>query len=648
MPALSVVGDDLMGTTISASLMMNAESSQAWSTIGLDQWIGAGKWWLYRAQLELHTIKDPGQSVAVAAYANLIKAGWILADVIPGHPQYSFISASRGSEIGSLSTEVKNEFSRITALAMVVPALGELSSQHLRLWESIPDKAPILRPCKGSQDFKTWRADGGEHVLFRAFASHSADQFPSKRCILLFLVHENAKAARLVVQDQYGDIVMAISIHKHVNLDHPGIFQPVPDSTCVYVNEQRFILDCLQEAKVLRTMIEATEFYLSGRRADHGSLEDLKAYMLLTAVKNQEELAVAKIRQQISATDDFAERNQKGSLALLAVSMALQWIKGRPFQNDRDDHYSYTRSRLGSLLDWAVVCIHTTLIEFLVGEIPVYDAGSPPSRSWDQFRMNSLMLSAAFGNEAVVRWLLDNTVRDMGTSLPLASSLDKAIRPGHANAVAALINAGAYPGKNVAREVLRSPLSEPVIHAILALIYATQSGSESSLRAAADRGHEGAIVLLPYTLMKEMDKEGYLSMAHDSGFFEQVVAAFAKLPNILPAFALTLMTAERRRTQVLLEVNELPPIGDVMIYLNSYHAYIEDVPEGLSAHHKKAIKVETIGEFTFTVLHQEESLIFSARTDESDKIRLYLEINGHKQELELCSFLDSTTKLPID
>ena len=48
-PALSAFDDDLMSTTLSASLMTNAEASQPWSTIGFDQWIGAGKWWLFRA-----------------------------------------------------------------------------------------------------------------------------------------------------------------------------------------------------------------------------------------------------------------------------------------------------------------------------------------------------------------------------------------------------------------------------------------------------------------------------------------------------------------------------------------------------------------------------------------------------------------------
>ena len=210
-PALSVLDDELMSTTLSARLMADAEASQTWSTIGFDQWMGAGKWWLLRAQLVLRTITEPKQSVTPAVYADLIKAGWILADAIPCHPQFPFISASKSSELRLVSDEVKKEFSRVTDLAMAVPALDALSSQDMRLWESIPVKAPPLRPYKDSRKLDAWKVDGGEHALFRRFAFRELDSVTTSPCILLLLVHESAIAARLIAQDQYGDIVKAIS-----------------------------------------------------------------------------------------------------------------------------------------------------------------------------------------------------------------------------------------------------------------------------------------------------------------------------------------------------------------------------------------------------------------------------------------------------
>ena len=208
---------------------------------------------MLRAQFELRAITEPGQNVAPAAYANLIKACWILVDVIPCHPQLPFISASKSLELRSLSAEVKNEFSRITALAMHVPALDELRSQYLRLWECVPVKAPLPRPYKVSQNLDAWRIDGGEHVLFRRFALRKVmTSVTTSPCILLFLVHENAKAARLIAQDQSGDIVMATSFQEYVEFGYDGKF--------VTVDEEKFVLDHLQEVQVLCTMIEATNF----------------------------------------------------------------------------------------------------------------------------------------------------------------------------------------------------------------------------------------------------------------------------------------------------------------------------------------------------------------------------------------------------
>ena len=646
-PALSVVDDDLMSTTLSASLMMNAESSQPWSTIGFDQWIGAGKWWLYRAQLELHTIKGPRQSVAAAAYADLIKAGWILADVIPGHPQYPFISASKSSDIQSLSTEVKNEFSRITALAMVVPALHGLSSQDLRLWESIPVKAPILRPYKVSQDLNAWRADGGEHVLFRRFAFREMDLVMSSPCILLFLVHENAKAARLIAQDQYDEVVRAISF--------PDLsFQNVnrgKDGKSVMVGKEKFVLGHVQEAQVLCNMIEATTFYLLGRQADHASLKDLKAYMLLTAVKNREQEAAAQIRQEIFKIDNNVDNDQTGSLARLAVSITSQWIKGQLFRVDRyqfDGHHQHNWGPKCSLLDWAVICNHTTLTEYLLSEDLVPDTWPQQPGCW-----NSLRLSASYGNAPVVRWCLNNPrYRDTD----LTSSLCAAIVSGYEKVVADFIDAGVVlhdDDYDITHCALESPLSKVVIHAILAMAYATMPGSDIGLQQAADRGHEGAIVLLSYAeTVKRLNSPVYSShLTRDSGLFKRVLAVLAIVPNIGPAFELTLMTVERRRTKVRVKVDLAPRIHDVRIYLESYHAYIEDVPEGLSGYHKKAIEVGMSREFLFTVIHQEESLTFSVRRASLYPLAcqsVHMEVNGHNQEIVACYGSYTNVVLPVD
>ena len=45
-PAVSVVNDDVFKETLTAAFMKNAEIVQPWSTIGVNQWIESGRWWL--------------------------------------------------------------------------------------------------------------------------------------------------------------------------------------------------------------------------------------------------------------------------------------------------------------------------------------------------------------------------------------------------------------------------------------------------------------------------------------------------------------------------------------------------------------------------------------------------------------------------
>jgi len=49
-PLVSATGDDeIFQVSLSAALMENAEEVlQPWNTIGADQWIQAGKWWLLK------------------------------------------------------------------------------------------------------------------------------------------------------------------------------------------------------------------------------------------------------------------------------------------------------------------------------------------------------------------------------------------------------------------------------------------------------------------------------------------------------------------------------------------------------------------------------------------------------------------------
>jgi len=50
-PSVSVVDNVTFRASFSAALMKNAEVLQPWGTIGADQWIQAGRWWLLKVCL---------------------------------------------------------------------------------------------------------------------------------------------------------------------------------------------------------------------------------------------------------------------------------------------------------------------------------------------------------------------------------------------------------------------------------------------------------------------------------------------------------------------------------------------------------------------------------------------------------------------
>jgi hypothetical protein len=112
----------------SEKCMKAAEISQRWTAIGIEEWIKAGRWWLLRVRIqpkrlqgpekfhsqllvvqahwELREIKD---TLPHQAYVNLIKASWILVDIIAVHPQLSYIETSVRFDVMRLTEVRKNK-----------------------------------------------------------------------------------------------------------------------------------------------------------------------------------------------------------------------------------------------------------------------------------------------------------------------------------------------------------------------------------------------------------------------------------------------------------------------------------------------------------------------------------------------------------
>ncbi len=61
-----------------------------------------------QAQMDLYAVESLEQKVTLVAYTNMIKASWILIDIIARHPQMPFLSATAHAEVQILSTVQKH------------------------------------------------------------------------------------------------------------------------------------------------------------------------------------------------------------------------------------------------------------------------------------------------------------------------------------------------------------------------------------------------------------------------------------------------------------------------------------------------------------------------------------------------------------
>lgn len=109
-PTVSSIENQGFGTPLlTKALMKNAEIGQRrWASIGVDEWIQAGRWWLlkvftllnhiscltlYQSQSVSYMRDSPEKMLSKQGYADLVKASWILVDLIAQHPQLNLLGS---------------------------------------------------------------------------------------------------------------------------------------------------------------------------------------------------------------------------------------------------------------------------------------------------------------------------------------------------------------------------------------------------------------------------------------------------------------------------------------------------------------------------------------------------------------------------
>ena len=611
-PSVSAVDDELFKTSLSAALMMSAEATQPWSTIGLDQWIESGRWWLLRSQMELYAVTVPQQKVPLAAYTNLIKASWILVDIIACHPQVPYIKANTHSEVQQLSAELKNEFSRLSALGSIIPDLSELEGQDLRIWET-QARGPLLRPHKDSRRLDEWTVDGGEQVLFQRFALCKlrvlTEALP---CILLFLVRGNGQSARLVAQNQNGAIIMAVSFQTPV--------QTLESDSSVEVNGEKITFNTVQDARHLGCLIEATNFYCCGRKADHASLENLKAYVLIMAVKNEKKDVVEQLLQRISPKDDAV----KSESFVVASMLASQRLANQLIEPSESNPQGSTIP----LFRWAVQCGLVSLVKVLLMELPMTDV-----EDWQG--LTPLGFASFCGHEPIVRLLINSGTDIEDTDRSCLVALPHACSEGHEGVARLLLRSGAEVGKNLNAINIYSTYKSRALH------LAVRNGHKNIVQLLIDRGadieaqdyegftplckatrlyHESIINLLleEGANVNKRDNQGMNAthFALESAMSELMVRAI--LAKQLGGRDNIRDDAGLRREKVVLELDS----DWTRFYLDYPNAVIEmpnDTPSNVECAYDRMISITrpygfdefSRFKFEFTIIHYEDVLGFS-------------------------------------
>ena len=135
-PMLSAVNEKSSKVILSQRFLKEAERLRSWTAIGFDDWLGAGRWWLLKAQTQLYT-EAAAMTIPAQAYADLLKASFILIDIFPKPPSRRLWN-SEYLQVELLAEELKRELTRSESLGLRKPAPTAVEKADLRIWADIP------------------------------------------------------------------------------------------------------------------------------------------------------------------------------------------------------------------------------------------------------------------------------------------------------------------------------------------------------------------------------------------------------------------------------------------------------------------------------------------------------------------------------
>ena len=631
-PSLSAVDDETLRSSISAILLQKAEESQPWTTVGVTRWIDTGRWWLQGCEIELYLINDSDSPVPTSIYASLLKASWILVDIIACHPQVTFISAKTRAEITTLCAAIKQDFEHIQSLGLKVPDITKFQEKDLQIWES-QIRAPTLRRYNnplsaGANSGNFWSAEGEEATFFvqRAACKIRSRAAPTI-CDVLFLVHQTKHNARIVANAQNDPAVIDIHFTERVRIDCRA--------ASVLVNDEEIFLRRREDSCLLASLVEAVNFYIHERKHKYHSLDALRAYLTLVVVKNKTTSLTEGLDPDVVLklkVDEDPLAQTVVSTASLVAHEFKEGVLNEPYYPGHEHESQHM-----CLLSWAIQIGHEKLVTLLLKEEAEYiqepwnfctplmiaaRCGHEPitqllvanaaakgtleqdisARRYDNY--SPLHDACSFGNEKMVRLYLrskaDINAEGHGGRTPLICAADHN-RP---DVVQLLLDKGAQTEKTDE-------------HGLTALLLASREGNEEALEVLLDEDvnvlaedHAGATVL-------------HFAMDFPHVHHQELFSRSKRMYNHLfiryweqKGFPQRLET-EHCET-VIYEVNS----DWAILFLDSPHArfdYPQPLPENVKDHHNRILRISTppgadqffVFSFSFRIVHKHETLDFA-------------------------------------
>ena len=221
-PLLSAIEEKRSQIILSQAFMKEAEKLRPWTAISFDDWLAAGKWWLLKAQMQLYA--EPSLStIPTQAYADLLKASFILVDIFPDHPARRFWIGEY-YQVEILANELKRELARIETSRLRKPTIGTIENADLRIWADIPPEVDLTPAPYIENDLEgpgSWQTQD-ELLIWRCFALLARpDRHDTEECVVLVLKSKTTEYSRIVCQNQKGSSVISklpISFHENCSL----------------------------------------------------------------------------------------------------------------------------------------------------------------------------------------------------------------------------------------------------------------------------------------------------------------------------------------------------------------------------------------------------------------------------------------------